>query len=118
VNECTILTGQTINNIVEVIEVDTNKVDELFSVETQVEAIIADKKESEEGNEEDEDDGEVQYEKDSEGNLIRTDEKIKLDDGFDDTMPEAPEDYHTPEPIVKIIEPIVGDKQVEDKWGF
>jgi acylphosphatase len=58
-----------------------------------------------------EDDDEFEMEEDENGNLTRSEEKINLDDEFDDTFGEKPDDYVFEE---KKEEP----KEEEDEWPF
>ncbi len=68
--------------------------------------IIEEPKKKKKQNESDEDD-EVEEEEDSEGDIVRTDEKIQLDDEFDDTRGEMPEGY------------VIGEKGPDnDGWPF
>jgi len=56
----------------------------------------------------DEDDEMEEEEEDENGDMVRSDDVIQLDDDFDDTFGEIPDDYS---PIVEI-------KIEEDEWGF
>jgi hypothetical protein len=59
-----------------------------------------------------EDDDEFEMEEDENGNLTRSEEKINLDDEFDDTFGEKPDDYVFEE---KKEEPKIEE---EDEWPF
>jgi acylphosphatase len=59
-----------------------------------------------------EDDDEFEMEEDENGNLTRSEEKINLDDEFDDTFGEKPDDYVFEE---KKEEP---KEEEEDEWPF
>lgn len=60
-----------------------------------------------------EDDDEFEMEEDENGNLTRSEEKINLDDEFDDTFGEKPDDYVFEE---KKEEP--KEEEEEDEWPF
>lgn len=53
---------------------------------------------------------------DENGNLIRTDENIILDDGFDDTFGDVPDDYTIEKIKEEETKPII--VEIEDEWGF
>ena len=61
-------------------------------------------------NEEDDD----ELEEDEDGNIIRTDEDLLLDDEYDDTYGEMPDGYVISEPIKLIDE----ETEPEEDWGF
>jgi DNA polymerase elongation subunit (family B) len=74
-----------------------------------------------------EDEDEDELEEDEDGNLIRTDEEIILDDEFDDTFGEVPDGYVVDETAIvngmdkeaELHEPIVVKKvEPTDEWGF
>jgi len=68
---------------------------------------------------EDEDDGEVSEEEDDNGDIVRTDDIIQLDDDFDDTYAEIPEDYEETDCEVAMMEQeILVKEEEEDEWGF
>ena len=69
---------------------------------------------------EDEDESEVSEEEDDNGDIVRTDDIIQLDDDFDDTYAELPEDYEESdgEIIMMEIEQESILKEEQDDWGF
>ncbi len=72
----------------------------------------------------DEDDDEL--EEDENGNVVRNDEELQLDDEYDDTFGEMPDDYEPRSPEETSgywkaeVQPIVEPKkeEPEDEWGF
>ena len=114
ISEQRILTGDTItidDVILEekstetVVELITEKANQVILIDEQPKK----KKLYSEG-EEDEDD-ELEMEEDEEGNLIRTDEILQLDDEFDDTYGEKPDGY-------VFIEEKPELKIEEEEWPF
>lgn len=70
---------------------------------------------------ESEDDEEDELEEDEDGNIIRNDEELQLDDEFDDTFGELPEELIDEVAIVNGMdkEPELQKKEEpEDEWGF
>lgn len=123
--ESNVMTGSTISisgTDTELINKDVNIVAELIKekstniiLETKSEIIPSKVKLSE-----NEDDDEI--EEDENGEIIRNDENLKLDDEFDDTKPEMPDGYivsenttQTSSTINKIVEKI---EEPKDEWGF
>ena len=60
----------------------------------------------------DDEDAEDEIELDANGKIIRTDDTIKLDDEYDDTFAEIPEDYDEEPTFIEEVE------EEEDEWGF
>ena len=69
---------------------------------------------------EDEDESEVSEEEDDNGDMVRTDDVIQLDDDFDDTYAELPEDYQETDSEVEMmeLEQEITLKEEQDEWGF
>jgi DNA polymerase elongation subunit (family B) len=64
------------------------------------------------------DSDDVEMEEDDNGVLVRSDEKIQLDDEFDDTFGEEPDNY-TSDEIKESVEEVVNNvEDVEDEWNF
>ena len=121
--ECKVMTGETMVTEFETI-VNTEKMDIVLekvkekSAKVVIEQPVEVKKKRvmSEG---DEDDDEI--EEDEDGNLIRSDEDLKLDDEFDDTFGEVPEGYVVDESnTYEEEEEKQEEKQEEpeDDWGF
>ena len=137
VAECNVMTGKTYDMFVEIesglteyeteiVELELNTLTEkvinkakTIVIEKQVE--VKKKRIYSEG-EEDED----ELEEDENGNLVRNDEELQLDDEFDDTFGEMPDDYVSelasingmdkePE-LQQKVEP--KKEEPEDEWGF
>jgi hypothetical protein len=93
--ECKVMTGDTTLSSFDVIErvenmdVVLEKVKEKAAQVVIEQPIVVKKKRVMSEGDEDED----EIEEDEDGNLIRTDEDLKLDDEFDDTFGEVPEGY-------------------------
>jgi hypothetical protein len=73
----------------------------------------------------DDEDAEDEIELDVNGNIIRTDDTIKLDDEYDDTSAEIPDNYDDEIIIVNEVEEVIIPEKVEikkeepeDEWGF
>ena len=117
--ECKVMTGETMVTEFETI-VNTEKMDIVLekvkekSANTVIEQPVEVKKKRvmSEG---DEDDDEI--EEDEDGNLIRADEDLKLDDEFDDTFGEVPEGYVVDESST-YEEEEEKQEEPEDEWGF
>ena len=111
ITERKVMTGDTSTIITaEILHKDSEVVSELLKDKAS-KIIIASKveepKKKKKQSESDEDDDEVEEEEDSEGDIVRTDDKIQLDDEFDDTKGEMPEGY------------IIGEKGPDnDGWPF
>jgi hypothetical protein len=75
----------------------------------KVEKVKVKVKEGEEEEESDDNEEEV-FISDVDGNLIRKDEILKLDDGVDDTFSDVPEDYDPNEEGIKFDE--------DEEWGY
>jgi DNA polymerase elongation subunit (family B) len=136
--ECTMMTGQTYNMfaeidegglsehetevVIESIDIITEKV--MKKAETIVieEEIVVKKKRTYSEGDEDED----ELEEDENGNVVRNDEELQLDDEYDDTFGEMPDDYISELASVNGMdkEPELQQKvetkkeEPEDEWGF
>ena len=128
--ECTMMTGQTYNMfteieegmtehetevVIESIDIITKKV--MKKAETIVieEQVVVKKKRTYSEGDEDED----ELEEDENGNVVRNDENLNLDDEYDDTFGEMPDDYVSESVSVKEVELIETKKEEpEDEWGF
>jgi DNA polymerase elongation subunit (family B) len=142
--ECKVMTGETISYEFETI-VDTKNMSFVLdkvkenSSNVVVEQIVEVKKKRVMSEGDDEDD---EIEEDEDGNLVRNDEDLKLDDEFDDTYGEVPEGYvvddtpyyvdadelasvngmdeeaelQQPEPPKPVVE--FKKEEPEDDWGF
>jgi hypothetical protein len=72
------------------------------------------------------DEDEDELEEDENGNVVRNDEELRLDDEYDDTFGEIPDDYEPMSPEETSgywkaeVQPIVETKkeEPEDEWGF
>lgn len=133
--ECRIMTGDTTTINTEEVEIDD--VELLGKLKVKADAIViekpvVEKKKRVYSEEEDED---AELEEDEEGNIIRPDEDLLLDDEFDDTFSEIPEGYVVSEPekveadeiaiingvdkeveLQEVVE--VKKEEPEDEWGF
>ncbi len=131
VAECKVMTGETIvadfDTIerVENMEAVIEKAKEIAAKVVIEQPVEVKKKRVISEGDEDED----ELEEDEDGNIIRNDEDLKLDDEFDDTYGEIPEGYvvdetpyeievdvQTPEPPKPVVE--VKKEEPEDDWGF
>ena len=71
-----------------------------------------------------EDEEEIEMIEDEDGNLTRADEDLKLDDEFDDTFAEKPDDYISELPSINVKEIELQEKvetkkeEPQDEWGF
>jgi hypothetical protein len=121
--ECKVLTGDTSSIIpAEVIETDLEQISELLKEKASkvvIEKPVEKKKRIMSENEEDDEGDEL--DEDEDGNVIRNDETLFLDDEYDDTFAEIPEGY------IETLASINGmDKEPElqkreepeDEWGF
>ena len=107
------LSGDTISYDVETTAADIKDIAEKFNEkakEVLVEVKEVKKKRVYSENEEDDD----ELEEDEDGNIIRTDEDLLLDDEYDDTYGEMPDGYVISEPIKLIDE----ETEPEEDWGF
>jgi hypothetical protein len=130
--ECKIMSGETIS--IETEESEISDFELLGKLKQKADTIVIEKPKVEKKkrvyseNEEDVDD---ETEEDENGNIIRTDEELLLDDEFDDTFIEMPEGYVISESETTSVEDIsldeeeyeesvVHDKkeELEDDWGF
>ena len=130
--ECNVMTGQTYDMfatieeglseyetevVIEEIDIITEKVikkAESIIIEKAVE--IKKKRTYSESEEEDDD-----IEEDENGNIVRNDENLNLDDEYDDTFGEMPDDYVSELPSVNVVhkEPELQQKEEpKDEWGF
>lgn len=137
VAERRILTGETLSDS---IEINYEVIDELAEKIKVKAAQVVIKTEDEPKKKrvfsEGEEDDELEYEEDEDGNLTRTDETIQLDDEFDDTVGEIPDGYvvsenndsnkYIPEERTNIVafipkqnkEEVTREKELDDEWGF
>jgi hypothetical protein len=107
------LSGDTISYDVETTAADIKDIAEKFNEkakEVLVEVKEVKKKRVYSENEEDDD----ELEEDEDGNIIRTDEDLLLDDEYDDTYGEMPDGYVISEPTKLIDE----ETEPEEDWGF
>ena len=130
--ECSVMTGKTYDMfatieeglteyetevVIEAIDIITEKVikkAESIVIEKAVE--IKKKRTYSESEEEDDD-----IEEDENGNIVRNDENLNLDDEYDDTFGEMPDDYVSELPSVNVVhkEPELQQKEEpKDEWGF
>jgi len=135
--EYKIMTGDTVS--IETEEVEINDYELLGKLKEKAESIIiekpiVEKKKRVYSENEDEDDDEAIVE-DEDGNILREDEELKLDDEFDDTFSELPDGYVIDDVLYVDTEKLVTinemDKEIElqkpeevkkeeqdDEWGF
>jgi hypothetical protein len=148
VNETNVMSGKSINDNHGLsqkledkdVEVLTEKLKEKASIIiSEQPAPVKKKRTYSEGDDDDE-----ELEEDEDGNLIRNDEELQLDDEFDDTFGEVPDGYvidetpivyevqsevvvieepkqETPNPINNIrekVEELIKKEEPEDDWGF
>jgi hypothetical protein len=116
-------------------EVEINDVDLLGKLKVKADTIVIEtpivEKKKRVYSEEEDEDGEL--EEDEEGNVIRPDEDLLLDDEFDDTFSEVPEGYVVDEPEIVTPEELatvngmdkeaeiqaeIKQEQPEEDWGF
>jgi DNA polymerase elongation subunit (family B) len=136
--ECNIMTGQTYDMFVSVdegglseyeTEVVYQPIDGVIEkVVKKAEKIVIEEKvvvkKKRVYSEGDEDEDEL--EEDENGNVVRNDEELRLDDEYDDTFGEIPDDYEPMSPEETSgywkaeVQPIVETKkeEPEDEWGF
>lgn len=97
----------------------TTKKQPIKVVEEVKKAVLAD--------DEDVDDSELTFVVDADGNLVRTDDIVVKEDGFDDTFGDMPDGYvvtpnHTPEKnqenITIALEALKKKEAPKDEWGF
>jgi DNA polymerase elongation subunit (family B) len=123
-NEQEVMTGKTMDIFTELVdeveeitplEKDTNTLVTLLK-EKASEVIVQkeEKKKRVLSESESEEDGEVSEEEDDNGDMVRNDDVIQLDDEIDDTYAELPDDYEQD----TIIEPFIEKVEEEDEWGF
>jgi DNA polymerase elongation subunit (family B) len=115
--ELNFMSGETITNTYEEIELLENtdiSIDKLKEAAEKV-IVVSDEPKKKKIVSEDSEDDELEFKKDGDGNLTRTDETIILDDEFDDTFGDMPEDY-----IVDEYNSLVEEEEEEepDEWGF
>jgi hypothetical protein len=112
------------------IDILTEKLKEKASAIISEQPVVIKKKRIYSEGDEDED----ELEEDEDGNLIRTDEEIQLDDEFDDTFGEVPDGYiideapivfetkeeiHNPmDNTIEKVEELRKKEEPEDDWGF
>lgn len=113
ITELNFMSGETITNTYEEIELLGNtdiSIDKLKEAAEKV-IVISDEPKNKKNVSEDSEDDELEFEKDTDGNLIRIDETIQLDDEFDDTFADIPEDY-----VVDEYNSVIEEEP--DEWGF
>lgn len=113
ITELNFMSGETITNTYEEIELLGNtdiSIDKLKEAAEKV-IVISDEPKNKKNVSEDSEDDELEFEKDTDGNLIRIDETIQLDDEFDDTFADIPEDY-----VVGEYNSVIEEEP--DEWGF
>ncbi len=106
-----VLTGDTITIDFEELSIDKNTSFVELIKENANQAILVksdEQKKKKKLSEGDDEDDEMVEEEDENGDIVRSDDVIQLDDDFDDTFAEMPDDYN---PIIEI-------KIEEDEWGF
>ena len=116
--ELNFMSGETITNTYEEIELLENtdiSIDKLKEAAEKV-IVVSDEPKKKKIVSEDREDDELEFKKDGDGNLTRTDETIILDDEFDDTFGDMPEDYIVDE-YNSVIEEEVKEEE-PDEWGF
>ena len=125
-NEQEVMTGKTIDMFAEIVEnVDVEEITPLEKdtntlvtlLKEKASEVVVQKEEKKKrvlAESESEDDGEVSEEEDDNGDIVRTDDIIQLDDEVDDTYAELPDDYEQD----TIIEPFIEEIEEEDEWGF
>jgi hypothetical protein len=119
-----VLTGDTMTMVfseVEDVEIVITKKDNLGSLLKEREKTVVltkeePKKKKKMSESDDSDDDNVVEEEDDNGDLVRSDDKILLDDDFDDTYAEAPDGYVSG--VVENIEEEEVDEEPKDKWNF
>ena len=107
------LSGDTFSYDVETTNSDIKDITEKFNEKAKellVEVKEVKKKRVYSENEEEDE----ELEEDEDGNVIRTEENLLLDDEYDDTFGEMPDGYVISEPIKVIIE----ETKPEEDWGF
>lgn len=107
-----VLTGDTITIDFEELSIDKNTsfVELIKENANQVILVKSDEhKKKKKLSEGDDEDDEMVEEEDENGDMVRSDDIIQLDDDFDDTFGEIPDDYN---PIIEI------KIEEEDEWGF
>ena len=107
------LSGDTFSYDVETTNSDIKDITEKFNEKAKellVEVKEVKKKRVYSENEEEDE----ELEEDEDGNIIRTEENLLLDDEYDDTFGEMPDGYVISEPIKVIIE----ETKPEEDWGF
>lgn len=121
--ECKVLTGDTSSIIpTEIVETDLDQISELLKEKASkvvIEKPVEKKKRIMSENEEDDEDDDL--EEDEDGNIVRNDETLFLDDEFDDTYAEIPEEYLETLASVNGMdnEPeLQKEEEPEDEWGF
>jgi len=116
--ELNFMSGETITNTYEEIELLENtdiSIDKLKEAAEKV-IVVSDEPKKKKVVSEDSEDDELEFKKDGDGNLTRTDETIILDDEFDDTFGDMPEDYIVDEYNSLVEE--VQEEEEPDEWGF
>jgi hypothetical protein len=119
--ECKIMSGETI--FIETEESEISDFELLGKLKQKADTVVIEKpivekkKRVYSENEEDIDD---ETEEDENGNLIRMEENLLLDDEFDDTFIEMPDEYviddvqtEQPKPLLEVKE-----EEPHDDWGF
>jgi hypothetical protein len=133
--ECNVMTGTTYDtttieedsieheseNVIEKLNIVTEKI--IKNTESTIIETSKDVKPKKKNT--DDEDAEDEIELDVNGNIIRTDDTIKLDDEYDDTSAEIPDNYDDEIIIVNEVEEVIIPEKVEikkeepeDEWGF
>lgn len=111
-----VLTGDT--GTIDVVEMVPKNLETLTEMvkekasQVVIKPIEVKKKKLSEGEDEDEDNG-GEGEEDENGEVVRSDEAIQLDDEIDDTQGDVPDGYVVTEKIIPIKE-----EQPKDEWGY
>ena len=118
--ECDVMTGTTYGTTIEEDSTENESDDVIEKLNTVTDKIIRNTESTlietstevkpKKKNTDDEDAEDV-IELDANGKIIRTDDTIKLDDEYDDTFAEIPDDYNEEPSSIEEIEE-------EDEWGF
>ena len=115
-----VLTGDTITLDSDLVNINKDKLADLLKENAN--QVVIEKEEPKKKkvlSESDGDDEEVTEEEDDNGDMVRSDDIIQLDDEFDDTYAELPEGYEESDGEVAMME-IEQEtlKEEEDEWGF
>jgi DNA polymerase elongation subunit (family B) len=123
-----VLTGDTVTLDSDLVNINKDKLADLLKENAS--QVVIEKEEPKKKkvlSESDGDDEEVTEEEDDNGDMVRSDDIIQLDDEFDDTYAELPEDYvdepRSPEETAGYWEAekevvVTKQEEPEDEWGF